>query len=809
MFESLVQDVRYSFRKFWKNPLFTLTVVVTLGLGIGPNTALFSVIDALLLRALPYHAPQRIVQIEDNFEHGDLHHLPVSVPEFVDYSKESQVFESSGIYDSWEVNLSSPDGGYAQRIQGSIISSDLFRALGVSPKLGRPFLPEENQAGRNNVLIISYAFWRSKFNGSSDVLNRNLILDGKNYTVVGVMPEGFYFPDRETEVWTPIPFEPQDFAENNRGSRSYLMIGRLRDKVTLDGAQSKMQTFAAQLKAAHPDKYSSSGLVIGLTPIQEAFVGDLRTPLFVLLAAVGFVLLISCANVANLLLARAAVWQKEVDVRVALGAAGSRIVRQFLTESILLALLGGALGLTLAVLGKGIITATVAGNVARPQDIAIDARVLGFTVLISLLTGILFGLAPAFQSSSKRLYESLKDTRSTAGVTRRRLRDLLIVVEVSMSLVLLIGAGLMIRSLHGLQNVDPGFEAKNVTTMKMYLPVQKYNLQQRAEFYKELLRRLEALPGVQYVGAINQLPLGGGRSDRTFLIEGMDPGREVPDEEIRAVSPQYFHALGIPLLKGRYFNENDTETSPKTLLINQAMADKYWRGQDVVGKRMAYYGGPNSPVEWREIVGVVGNVRHFELSTKPKPEVYAPFLQFPRAFMYLVLRSTLPPATLASEVRREVQSADKDQAVYDVKSMDQIVATSIQKQRVSTLLLGVFACLALFLSSVGLYGALSYSVTQRTRELGVRMALGAQRGDVLRLIISKGMMLVAFGTAIGMVLALMVTRVLSSFMYNVSTRDPLTFMAIPAILAAVGMLACLLPALNAMKVDPVVALRYE
>ncbi len=809
MFEALMQDIRYSFRKFRNNPLFTLTVLVTLSLGIGPNTALFSVIDALLLRALPYRGPERIVQIDDNFEHGGLHHLPVSVPEFVDYSKQSEVFESSGVYDSWEVNLSGPDGGYAQRIQGAIISSDLFRALGISPMLGRSFLREENEAGRNNVLIISYPFWHSKFNGSSDVLNRNLILDGKNYRVVGVMPEGFYFPDRETEMWTPIPFQPQDFAENNRGSRSYLMMGRLRDGVTLEGARSKMQTFAGQLKAAHPDKYSSSGLVIGLVSIQEAFVGDVRTPLFILFAAVGFVLLIACANVTNLLLARSAVWQKEVDVRVALGAPGSRIVRQFLTESTLLALLGGALGLVLAVLGKGLIASTVASNVARPQDIQIDARVLGFTILISLGTGILFGLAPAFQSYSERLYESLKDTRSSAGTSRRRLRDLLIVVEVSMSLVLLICAGLMIRSLYGLQNVDAGFEAKDVTTMKMYLPVQKYDLQRRAEFYQEVLRRLEAIPGVQYVGAINQLPLGGGRSDRTFLIEGMDPGREVPDEEIRAISPQYFRALGIPLLGGRYFNQNDNETAPKTLIINQAMAKKYWPGQDAVGKRMAYYGGPNSPVEWREIVGVVGNVRHFELSSKPKPEVYAPFLQYPRAFMYIVLRSALPTARLASEVRREVQNIDKDQAVYDVKSMDQIVATSIQQQRVSTMLLSVFACMALFLSSVGLYGALSYLVTQRTRELGVRIALGAQRGDVLRLIMSKGMMLVGFGTAIGVVLALMVTPVLSSFMYNVSTKDPLTFTAIPTILATVGMLACLVPALNAMKVDPVVALRYE
>lgn len=809
--ETLILDVRFSLRKLVNNPGFSALVILTLGLGIGLNASLFSVIDAVLLRPLPYRESTRIVSISDNFRQSNVLDAPVSVPEFLDYGRQTQIFDGVAIYDSWQANLGSMDGSHAQRLQGAVVSSSLFRVLGVAAAEGRVLREEEDHAGANAVLVISDDFWKRRFNSDLNTVGKNLIIDSKPYTVVGVMPEGFYFPDRETEVWTPIPLKPEDFAESERGSRSYLMVARLRSGLSMEQAGSAIKLFAAQLQAEQPIDYSDSGWSIKLTSLEQAFNGSARKDLFILLGAVFFVLLIACANVANLLLARAARWQQEIDLRAALGAPRSRIFRQFLTESIILSLLGSMVGLLLAGLAKGLIVAATANeNIVRPEDVHFDWRVLVFVLALSVLTGIVFGLAPALHSYQNGLNESLKEVRSTASQKRQRIRDSLIVSEVSLGLVLLICAGLMIQTLSNLENVRTGFDAASILTMKLYLPVDSYNLDQRANFYRQVLDRVKSLPGVQYAGVINQLPLGGGRSDRTFAIEGRQVSPDsAPDEEYRVISSDYFRTMGVPLVRGRYFAESDNQSSPKVLIVNQSMVRRYWPNSDPVGQRMSYYGGPETPLEWREIVGVVGDVRHFGLDSEPRPEVYVPYLQHPRAFMSLVLRSSSDPRSLTSVVRQEVENIDKNQAVYDITTMEEVVSGSIRKQRLYTILLGAFASLAVFLSLVGLYGSLTYLIAQQTRELGVRMALGAQRSDVLLLVLKKGMVLVLIGIVIGLAGALASTRILSGYMYNVGTINPVTFSIVPLLLGLVAICSCLVAARRALRLDPVTALRHD
>jgi predicted permease len=792
-----------------KNRVFTLIVILTMSLAIGMNTAIFSVINRLLLSPLPYNTPGELVQVENNFRPLNLEKLPVSVPEFADFQKQTQVFSRVAIYSSWEMNLGSFHGNDAQRLQGAQVSASLFDVLGVGPALGRILRPEDNNAGANTVAVVSYDFWQQRFNNDPSMIGQTLMLDGQNYSIVGVMPKGFYFPDRDTQLWAPIAFKPSDFAETDRGSRSYQLYARLRPGMTVTQARAGMGNYANQLSDQHPEAYPNHGLYISVTPLQEAMVGDARRPLIILLLASAMVLLIACVNVANLLGARATTWKREVDVRIALGASRARMFAQFLTESLMLSLISGALGIVLAQFAKGVILATVASTIAHPDDVGIDGRVLGFTLLLCMLTGVVFGLTPALQVYKTRLYESLSENSSTAGRTKRRSLDFLIVVEVCLSLVLLICAGIMIKSLYKLQTVDTGFNANNVLTMKLYLPVGKYNEPQRAAFYTELLRRVTSHPGVQAAGVVNQLPLAGGSNDRTFLIEGRQGDSAQPDVEIRHISPDYFKTMGINMVKGRPFAETDDHGAPKVLIINQAMAKKYWPGEEAVGKRMAYFAAPGETPDWRQIVGVVGDVRHFGLNAESKPEVYVPQLQHPRAFMNLAVRTGSDPLALASAIRRDVQDIDKNQAVYDVKSMDSVVADSIKMQRFAAILLGAFACFALFLATIGLYGVLSYLVSQRTRELGLRMALGAQKSHVFQLIVKKGMALVLIGVSFGLVGAFAVTRLLASLIYGVSTTDPFIFSMVSLVLILVSVIACLIPAATALKVDPVVALKYE
>jgi putative ABC transport system permease protein len=810
MFENFIKDARFSLRKSVKHPAFSLIVIVLLAIGIGMNTALFSVVNAVLLRPLPYHAPHQIVYLEDNLKGHNLTDLPISAPEFVDYSKQTQLFRGVAIYDDWEATLGSSGARSAQRFQGAVVSASLFHVLGVSPLEGRLFLNEENRAGANNEVILSYDFWKQRFNRNPAVVGTTVSIDSASYKVVGVMPSGFFFPDRETVAWTPIPFHPEDFTESERGSRSYLAIARLATGISLERAEAGMQTVAARLKAEYPNEYADSGWAITLRPLTEVFTGDTRRPLLMLLGAAGFILLIVCANLSNLLLSRAAAWRKEVDIRIALGGTRSRIVSQFLTESGVLLFFGALLGLLIAPFGKKVILDIVAAGIVRPQDVSIDLRVLLFVLALSLFTGLTFGLGPAFYSYNRRLTESLREVQGTGAKSSQRFRDVLMVAEVSLSLILLIGAGLMIKSLRNLQNVKTGFDPSNVLTMKSYLPVDAYPDPRRIEFYRELLNRVSSLPGVQSAGMINQLPLGGGRSDRTFVIKGRPVSPETaPDEEYRVVYGDYFQALRIPLERGRYFSSSDTEKAPKVLIINQSMARKYWPNSDPIGASVSYYAGPGGPLEWRQIIGIVANVRHFGLDLQPKPEFYVPYEQHPKAFMTLVLRSNIPQSVLAASVRAAVDQIDRNQAIYDISPMTEVISNSIKKQRVSTLLLSLFAFVALFLSSIGLYGAVSYLVTQRTREFGVRIAIGASNRDILLWILRHGMLLVCVGLVIGLSVAFALTRVLSSFLFNVTTTDVLVLVTVPLIQCAVAAIACLVPARRALRLDPLLALRYE
>jgi len=808
MFERLASDLKYSVRKMFKNRVFTLIVISTMSLAIGMNTAIFSVINALLLDPLPYSKPRELVQVQNNVKALNLEKMPVSAVEFFDFQKQTQIFSQVGIYSSWEVNLGSLRGSDAQRLPAAQVSGSFFDVLGVRPELGRFLRPEDNNTGTSPVAVVSYGFWQQRFNKDADAIGQMLVLDGIDYTIVGVMPKGFYFPDRDTQLWAPITFTPSDLSEANRGSRSYSLYARLKPGLNVEQARAGVQSFANQLAQVHPEAYPRT-FYITVDSLQEVMVGDARRPLIILLLAAVMVLLIACVNVANLMGARATIWRREVDVRIALGASRGRMFAQFLTESLLLSLIAGALGIAIANVGKGVILSTVAGGIAHPDDVATDGPVLAFTLLVCLITGVVFGLTPAFQIYKTHLYDSLRESTSTTNSGKRRSLDFLIVAEVCLSLVLLISAGIMIKSLYKLQTVKTGFNPNNVLTMKLYLPVNKYGDTQRADFYTELLRRVTSHPGAQAAGVINQLPLAGGATDRTFFIDGKQGESAQPDLQIRHISADYFKTMGINVVEGRPFAPTDDRNALKVLIINQALAKKYFLGEDPVGKRMAYFAPPGQAPEWRQIVGVVNNVRDFGLNAESQPEVYVPYLQHPRAFMNLVVRTSSDPLGLASTIRRDVQDMDKNQAVYDIKTMDSVVNDSIKMQRFSAMLLGAFSGFALFLAAMGLYGVLAYSVSQRTQELGLRMALGAQNSHVLKLVVNKAMTLVLIGVLLGLLGASAGTRLLSSVIYGVSPTDPFIFTMVSMVLIAVSVIACLIPAASALRVDPVVALKYE
>ena len=803
----LWQDLRYALRMLLKNPGFSAVAIIALALGIGANSAIFSVVNTVMLRPLPYKDADRLVMVwEDASKHGYPRDTPAAA-NYIDWRDQNQVFEGMAAIADQSFNLT--NAGDPERVEGRRVSANLFPLLGVEPELGRVFRSEEDQPGANRVAILSHRFWHRRFGADPGIAGKTVTLNGESVVVVGVMPSEFQFPTREDELWVPIGFTQAEAA--NRGRHYLQVLARLKPGVTVQQAQSEMSTIATRLQQQYPEANTDLGAAV--VPLHEQVVGDIKPALMVLLGAVGLVLLIACANVANLLLARAAVRQKEIALRVALGASRFRLIRQFLTESVLLGVIGGALGLALAVAGLKLLTAFIPPNIPQIKAITIDGRVLGFTVMVSLVTGLIFGLVPAIQSSLLKPIETLKEGgRDSTGTGGNRIRGFLIISEVAVSLILLIGAGLLINSFLRLRNVDPGFRTENLLTMKVVLPDLKYREPaQRAAFYTDLTRRLESVPGVKSAAVTTNLPLYRQGNSIGITVEGKPeppPGHPLI-VVTRIISPRYFETMSIPLLAGRHLTDQDTATSPNVVVISEAMARKHWPGEDPIGKRIAP-GSVQSPEDWCTVVGMVKDVRQFDLIAEPRPQMYFSYQQAgffaPRD---LVVKTDVDPLSLAGTVRKTVWEVDKDQPVSNIATMDDIVAESVARQRFSMLLLAIFAGLALLLAAVGIYGVMSYTVAQRRGEIGIRMALGAGKLDVLKVTVGRSLKLVLIGVAVGLAGAFMLTRLMESLLFGVRATDPATFAAISFLLIAVALIASYVPARRATRVDPLVALRYE
>jgi putative ABC transport system permease protein len=819
--ESFWQDLRFGARMLRKQPAFSAVAVVALALGIGANTAIFSVINALLLRPLPFKHADRLVYVWETNPKIGLDRGIVSPPDFADWREQNGVFEHISAFRTWFYRLSG--GGDPEQVWGVRTSASFFELLGVEPQTGRTILPEEEQPGRDQVVIISHGLWERRFGADPGLIGHAITIDDRPFTVIGILPGDFdlFGRKRAYDIWMPFDFER---GQSRRDDYSLLVFARLKAGVKLDQAQVEMNAIAEGLERQYPETNQNRGVKV--ITLQENQALSLRPALLILLAAVGFVLLIACANVANLLLAREVTRQRESAVRMALGASQGRLIRQLLTESVLLASLGGASGLMLASWGLDLLRAALPAGVdeiPRADWIRIDPMVLGFTLLISLLTGVVFGLAPAVVSRPN-LNEALKDGRkSLAGSGRgRRLRDSLVVTEVALATVLLLGAGLMLRSFDKLTAVEPGFDPENLLTMQVWLPESKYTDGKKiAAFYQQTLERIREVPGVRSASGINFLPLSGWGDMTGFAIEGRaapPPGQELV-AEYRVIDSDYFRVMGIPLLKGRPFDEHDREEAHGVALINEAMARRYWPGDDPLGKRIRP-DFPETRTPWRPIagkawltvVGVAGDVKEVkELGhiDETLPEFYLPYPQNPSALMRLVVRTDAEPMSLVPALRRGLLDVDKDQPFTEIKSMKQFISESVFRSRFNTILLGVFAAVALLLAVVGIYGVITYSVTQRTREVGIRMALGATARDVLSMIVGQGMKLSLAGVGIGLAAALALTRVMRTLLFGVSATDTLTFVVVASLLAAMSLVACVVPARRAMKVDPMEALRHE
>ena len=803
-----LQDLRYAARMLWKNPGFTAVAVIALALGIGANTAIFSVVNTVLLRPLPYKDPEQLVMVwEDASRQGYPRDTPAAA-NYVDWRDQNSVF--SGMAAIADNNFNLTGVGDPERLKGRFVSANLFPLLGVDPQLGRVFTAAEDQPGSQKVVLLSHRLWQRRFGGDPAIVSKTLTLNDETYTVVGVMPARFQFPENDDELWAPIAFSAEDAANRNR---HYLqVIARLKPGVTLAQAQSEMTTIGARLQQQYPQ--SNTDLGVAVTSLHQHLVCDIKPALFILLGAVGLVLLIACANVANLLLARAAIRQKEIALRVALGARRWRLLRQFLTESVLLATLGGILGLAIAFAGLMLLRSFIPENISQAREIALDLKVLGFTLGVSLLTGFIFGLAPAIQALRMNQSETLKEggRDSVTGRSGKRLRGLLVTAEVAISLVLLIAAGLLINSFLRLRNIDPGFKVDHLLTMKIELPQPKYEeFERRTAFYNDLIQRVQSLPGVQSAAVTTNLPLYRQGNSIGVRLEGKPeppPGQELI-VVTRVVSPGYFDTMSIPLLAGRQFNDQDTDKTTNVVIISETMARRYWPGEEAIGKRLAT-GRVRSDADWVQVIGVVKDVQQFELIAQPRPQMYISYRQ-PSFFAAedLVVKTDVEPASMAAAVRKAVWEIDKDQPISNIKTMEEILGDSIARQRFSMLLLGVFAGVALLLAAVGIYGVMSYSVAQRTHEIGIRMALGAQTGAVLKLAVGYGLKLVIAGVLIGLVAAFALTRLMSTLLFGVTPTDPVTFALISLLLVGVAAFASYIPARRATKVNPLIALRYE
>jgi putative ABC transport system permease protein len=800
--DSIIKDLKFAIRSSLKRPGFTLIALLALALGIGANTAIFSLVNAVILRPLPFPESERLVWVFGRVRTGS-GRASVAPGDFLDYRSQNKTFEQFAASGTLPLPATLTGSGEPERLRASNVTGNYFQTFGVAPVLGRGFSLENEKSGNDQVTVLSYALWQRRFAGDPAIVNKTIVLNGKAYEVIGVMGESVSLP-QASDLWMPINFDA-DPEMKQRFAHFLRPIGRLKAGVNLAQAQADTDLIAAQIEKQFPE--SSTGWNLRLVSLREQLVGGSRTTMYVLFGAVAFVLLIACANVANLLLVRAAARQREVALRTALGASRQRIVRQMITESLLLAICGGALGAVLAAWGVNLLVKLSENSIPPTVQVKMDATVLGFTLLISVVTGVLFGLAPAFRTAKVNLIDSLKEgSRGEGhGVVRSRTRSALVIFESAVAVMLLIGAGLLIRSLVALENVNPGFDANNLLTMRIDLPRAKYNSGDKAGiFFKDLETRVSGLPGVEAVGTVTELPLSGQLNDVPFTIEGRPPVS--PDQKFgadyRRINQNYFNAMRIPLLRGRNFTDQEVSQGDKVVIVSQQLVAAVFPNEEALGKRLITF--DNEPFE---IVGVVGDLLHQSLGSQPMPAMYFPTRK--TGGTNLVLRTTGDPLSLVGAVRNEVRAIDPDQPIAAVRTMSDWVDSSVSGPRYRTTLFGMFAALAMILAATGIYGVMSYTVAQRTHEIGVRMALGAGRADVLRLVVGQGMLLTVIGVVIGLVGAFALTRVMASLLFGVTAKDPLTFAVVAALLIAVAFVACFVPARRATKVDPLVALRYE
>ncbi|HEV2885147.1 MAG TPA: ABC transporter permease [Pyrinomonadaceae bacterium] len=830
---TLWQDLRFGVRMLARNPIFTLISIVTLALGIGANTAIFSVVDAVLLRPLPYPEANRLVFLWETMNSQGVPISGSALPNYHGWRDQNQVFEGLGGFYYGNFNLSSP-GATPETIQGAYITHNLFDVLRVAPAHGRSFVKEEEDYGKHRVILLSYGLWQKRFAGDHNVVGNPISVAGQTYTVVGVMPKGLPFFDNlpEVDLWAPISFAPGD-SSGTRNNHFINLVGRLKPGVTIQQAQADTAAIVARMET----ESGNSGIGALVVPLQEQLTGESRTALLVLLGAVGFVLLVACVNVANLLLARASARGKELAIRASLGASRARIIRQVIIECLPLGIIGGLLGVFLALWGIDLLSSSLPATLPRGNQIAVNARVLGFTTALSLLAILIFGLLPALQSGSSDVRESLNEG-GRAGLGSRkqgRIRRLLVISEVALALVLLIGSGLMVRSFLKLRQVNLGYTATNVLTMRVALPSAKYPSPVNASdpsdpaglaFYEQLLTRIRSLPGVEAATAATMLPLGAGNGWGKFLtVEGREASSldQVPLVSFALVSPSYFESLGINVQQGRSFTDQDTARSQQVAIINQTSARRFFPNEDPVGKTIwmgppehlfpANEQTPENRFPRRIVVGVVSDVKGSSLNAPNSQQVYVPLTQFRREgwsnSLMLAVKTTGPPESMTAAIRDQVRTLDPDQAITGIRTMDELLERTLSESKFALLLFGLFAGLAMVLAAIGIYGVMATAVTQRTHEIGLRMALGAQKRDVLRLIIQQAMVLVVIGIAAGLAAAVALTRLMSTLLFEVSATDPLTFALIALVLAVVALIASYVPAWRATKVDPLVALRYE
>jgi putative ABC transport system permease protein len=825
----MLSEIKVALRGLAKIPGFTAIAIATLALAIGANSAVFSLINALLVRPLPYQDPSRIGLIWEQFATQGLERIPCSPPEYLDLEREFQSGTGLAAFTYEAFNLGG--GDVPERITGAMVTPSLFPLLGVEPIKGRTFAREEQGEGHDDMIVISERLWQRRFNSDPMLVGKTLLLNGRSYTVIGIMPAKFEFPiplfgiqgnqfAERVDIWKPVAFTAKELQD--RGNRGYGLTTRLKPGVSPNQAQAELDKIISNWIHTYKDNYQGAGFGAKIYPLHDQVVGGMRTGLAILLGAVVFVLLIACANLATMLLARASARERDLAIRVALGAGRWRLLRQLLTESVLLALAGAVLGIGLSIWGLELLKQIGARTVPRLAEVDVDFVVLIVTAVLAVGTGILFGLIPAFASAKPELTEALKEggRSSTTGARRNQVRNSLVVAEIALAFVLLVGAGLLLRSYARVQNSDPGLDRRNVLTAEIDLPALKYPQRgsdsynhgaAMTNFWNEALRRVRQLPGVEAAAGTIVLPLSGSNTDSSFAIEGRSVGGKepTPDEEIRTITPDYFRVLKTPLLRGRFFTEADNADAAGVVIINEALAKKYWPGEDALGKRITFSDPRKPDPKWLMIVGIVRSIRHRGLDIDPAPEYYLPLAQDPEQHMVLTVRSAQDPRSLASAIRREIQSIDPDQPLANIRTLEAVTAESVAPRRMSMVLLGAFAGIALLLASVGIYGVISYLVVQRTHEIGVRMALGAQRGDVLRLVVGHAAKLLAIGTAIGLLLAFFSTRTLSALLYNVGAFDLATFVFVTIALGTIVLVASYIPALRATHADPMIALSHN